>query len=232
MNHPQIIAHRWLDASQKQDMSSRLEEILNLGVKIIECDVRETKDGEFILSHDPYLPTLRKKIKEMTSAEIIKELGEKVYDNIALSILLTLLKEKSSLKINLEIKDPKLNVKKLVNTIPSSLRKQIIISSLYPRILRKISPADIFERWLLTSISYRRNPLHFFFAVFPFFTARFSGATGIAPFHTLVNQSLIKKATKKGLKVITWTVNNIEEIKKLTGWSVWGIISDYPERIK
>lgn len=232
MGHPQVIAHRWLDASQKQDIFSRVEEILKLDVKIVECDVRETKDEEFILSHDPYLPHLRRKIKEITSAEVIKDFGEKAYYNIALSTLLNLLEEKSSLKINLEIKDPQLNVEKLVSSIPHPLRKKIIISSFYPSVLRKISPADITERWLLTSISYRRHPIHIFFALFPLLAAHFSKATGIVPFHTLVNQSLIKKATKKGLKVIPWTVNNIKEIKKLTQWSVWGIISDYPKMIK
>lgn len=50
-----------------------------------------------------------------------------------------------------------------------------------------------------------------------------------SPEYTLVDESLIKYAKTCGIKVIPWTVNNAEEIKKLINLGVDGIITDYPD---
>lgn len=227
-----IIAHRWLDINYNNNLTAQKEKLLLDNIDGIEVDLRETGDGVFVLSHDSKIAGLKNKIKNLTSIEISEKIGKEKFQKTTLLTLLEIIRGVSSLRINLEIKDPQLNIEKLVSAIPHPLRKQIIISSFYPSVLRKISPTDITERWLLTSISYRRHPAHIFFALFPLLAAHFSKATGIAPFHKLVNQSLIKRASKRDLKIIPWTVNNIKEIKKMTKWSVWGIISDCPGMIK
>ncbi len=47
-----------------------------------------------------------------------------------------------------------------------------------------------------------------------------------------VTEDLVKKAHTLGLKVLPWTINNPAEMDKLIGWSVDGIISDYPDRLR
>lgn len=50
----------------------------------------------------------------------------------------------------------------------------------------------------------------------------------ISPNYKLVTSDFVSNAHKHGLKVIPWTVNNTEDIKKLIKLNVDGIISDYP----
>lgn len=49
-----------------------------------------------------------------------------------------------------------------------------------------------------------------------------------SPYYMLVNSDLIKKAHDKNVKIIPWTVNTLEEMKKLKDLGVDGIITDYP----
>ncbi len=52
-----------------------------------------------------------------------------------------------------------------------------------------------------------------------------------SPYFKRVNEKLMKKAKKKGVKVIPWTVNEKADIKAMLDLGVEGIISDYPDRI-
>ncbi|MEL7833824.1 glycerophosphodiester phosphodiesterase family protein [Fodinibius sp. Rm-B-1B1-1] len=49
-----------------------------------------------------------------------------------------------------------------------------------------------------------------------------------APNYTLVNSTLVEQVHEKGMTLIPWTVNRYEDMVKLVGVGVDGIISDYP----
>ncbi len=51
-----------------------------------------------------------------------------------------------------------------------------------------------------------------------------------SPDYELLTQEKVKKLQKKGMKVIPWTVNDPEKMKKLIEWGVDGLITDYPDR--
>ncbi|AZI27164.1 glycerophosphodiester phosphodiesterase [Pedobacter sp. G11] len=51
----------------------------------------------------------------------------------------------------------------------------------------------------------------------------------LSPVWQMVTEELVNKAHADGVKVIPWTANNAEEIKKLRALKVDGIISDYPD---
>ena len=52
-----------------------------------------------------------------------------------------------------------------------------------------------------------------------------------APEFILIDEELVKDLQVKNIKLITWTVNEIEDIKKMISLKVNGIISDYPDRV-
>jgi len=52
-----------------------------------------------------------------------------------------------------------------------------------------------------------------------------------SPHHKLVSHALISYADKHSIKVIPWTVNEVEDIENLLDMGVDGIISDYPDRV-
>ena len=50
-----------------------------------------------------------------------------------------------------------------------------------------------------------------------------------SPHFSLVNAGLVKQCHDNNMKIIPWTVNNSEEMKRLIALGVDGIISDYPD---
>lgn len=48
---------------------------------------------------------------------------------------------------------------------------------------------------------------------------------------TLLEASQVKELQASGMKVIPWTVNEIEDAQRLRSWKVDGIITDYPSRM-
>lgn len=50
-----------------------------------------------------------------------------------------------------------------------------------------------------------------------------------SPDYRLVNEKLIQFAKTRSIKVLPWTVNNTEDIRKLIHLGVHGIITDYPD---
>ena len=50
-----------------------------------------------------------------------------------------------------------------------------------------------------------------------------------SPNFKLINQQSIKSLQKKKIRVIPWTVNEAEDMKRLKSWGVDGIITDYPD---
>lgn len=50
-----------------------------------------------------------------------------------------------------------------------------------------------------------------------------------SPHFSLVNASLVEACHQKGMRVIPWTANNLEEMKRLKDLKVDGIITDYPD---
>jgi glycerophosphoryl diester phosphodiesterase len=50
-----------------------------------------------------------------------------------------------------------------------------------------------------------------------------------APDHTTLTEAQINEAHRLGLKVLPWTVNRPEDMKRLVAWGVDGLISDRPD---
>jgi glycerophosphoryl diester phosphodiesterase len=57
------------------------------------------------------------------------------------------------------------------------------------------------------------------------------GARQLAPRGDLVTPDLVKKARDQGLQVVTWTINEQLQMRRLIAAGVNGIMSDYPDRL-
>ena len=53
----------------------------------------------------------------------------------------------------------------------------------------------------------------------------------LSPEHHNVDAALMERAHKDGMKVVTWTVDDKDEMRRLIGLGVEGIISNYPNRL-
>ena len=50
-----------------------------------------------------------------------------------------------------------------------------------------------------------------------------------SPYYKNITQQMVKNAHSKGVKIITWTVNEKIEVERLKRFGVDGIITDYPD---
>lgn len=51
-----------------------------------------------------------------------------------------------------------------------------------------------------------------------------------SPYFKLINKQTVADLQKKKIRVIPWTVNEAEDMKRLKSWGVDGFITDYPNR--
>lgn len=49
-----------------------------------------------------------------------------------------------------------------------------------------------------------------------------------SPYFKFINKKMIEQAHQRGVKVVTWTVNDVEIAEILRGWQIDGLITDYP----
>lgn len=65
----------------------------------------------------------------------------------------------------------------------------------------------------------------------PVGTAWQVGARQLAPQAGLVTRELVEKAHASGLQVVTWTVNEPSEMRRVIAAGVDGVMTDYPDRL-
>ncbi|RRR46344.1 glycerophosphodiester phosphodiesterase [Mycolicibacter terrae] len=59
-----------------------------------------------------------------------------------------------------------------------------------------------------------------------------AGADTVSPVYSVVDRAFVERAHRAGLKVIPWTVNDVETMRALIDSGVEGLITDYPARLR
>ena len=53
----------------------------------------------------------------------------------------------------------------------------------------------------------------------------------LSPHYSITNEELVRKCREKGIRLVPWTVDNPEDIKRMIDLGVEAIISNYPDRL-
>lgn len=53
----------------------------------------------------------------------------------------------------------------------------------------------------------------------------------LSPHHSITDEALVQKCRERGMKIVPWTVDNPEDIKRILDLKVDAIISNYPDRV-
>ena len=53
----------------------------------------------------------------------------------------------------------------------------------------------------------------------------------LSPHHTIIDEALVQKCREKGIKLVPWTVDKPEDIKRILDLGVEAIITNYPDRV-
>lgn len=238
---------------------------LEYPVTTIEIDLAVSKDGQLIVSHEPWMnPEIcltpqgdsivnRINLYELTYAEIQQyDCGTKFHPGFPEQQKIAAFKpsfqelldavieyckthSKSVPKFNIEIKaDPQWdgiftpNPKDFSNLVYSFIKKNNLlgncnIQSFDIRILKVFN--ELYPEVELAYLVYTEETVAAHIEKLGFVPQIYS------PHFRLVHQKSIEETRNFGMKIIPWTVNSLDEMKRLIDLRVDGIITDYPNLI-
>jgi glycerophosphoryl diester phosphodiesterase len=201
-----LLGHRGARASRQipENTIESFELCLEQGCDGFEFDVRLSADSVAVICHDPEVR------------------GLQIHDTPAGKIALPLLEEvlgRFSTKAFLDIE---LKVAGLERQLGAALRahlptKGYVVSSFLLPVLKTVGELD------------PRIPLGFLYERENQLAPTDLPMAWMIPHFTLVNREQIERAHAAGSKVMTWTVNRADEMRRFTDWGVDAIISDETE---
>lgn len=203
MSRPLLLGHRGARAVQSipENTIASFDRALADGCDGFEFDVRLTADGQAVVCHDP----------KFEGAEIVQTAAEELP---SLARLLEVLKRYRQAFLDIELK-----VSGLEQVVVDALRQQwpqrFVVSSFLPEVLENLHAADStiplglicetkaeMERWKDLPVDY------------------------VMPHFKLASRAEIRRLKAAGKRVLVWTVNTSQAMRRFAEAAVDGIVSD------
>lgn len=219
------IAHRGASGYAPENTLVAFQRALDLGVDMIEFDVRATRDGELVVFHDARLERLtggQGRLDALTYDELsdYQVAGEPIPRLVDVLSALG-----SRCQINIEIKQRGLVDAIVAEVRRLGLQRHVIFSSLRHGELLKVKAIDPLLR--VGALLNVRPVL----ALTAISVARAIDAEALIIPRAVFRPAHLRAAHRAGLAVYVWTVNEPEEIAWARELGVDGIFSNYPDLI-
>lgn len=249
-SRPLVIAHRGGAGLRPENTVEAFENAINIGVDMIELDVRRTADNKIVVIHDKTLDRTTNGsgvVCEMTASQVAEldagynwtnDGGETFpYRAKGLSVpnLTDVLATYPEFRFNIEIKDSDAAIAPLVCDLirEHEMEDRVLLASQHTSVIRqcrRILPE------VLTSAGEREVVFFYFTRLICLSAVRHDG------YHALqvpmwrygirvVTRSFVDAAHKCGLHVHVWTVNPRDKMRYLIEAGVDGIVTDYPKEL-
>jgi len=204
-SRPLLLGHRGARArkSIRENTFTSFDQALADGCDGFEFDVRLTSDGEAVICHDP----------QVRGIEIAHASAPECAALPRLEAVLARYQERAFLDIELKVPGLERITMAALNRHPP--RQAFVISSFLPEVLQAIraenpsiplgliceTKAEL-RHWTRLSTEY------------------------VIPHYKLVDAALMKIWKQAARKILVWTVNSAEGMRRFQDWAVDGIISD------
>ncbi len=223
-NKIKILGHRGCAGLEPENTIRAFKKAIDLGVDLIEFDVRMTKDKKLVVIHDEKVDRTTNGqgyVRDFSFKEIRKLNAGKNEKIPSFEETLDLLKTEKPI-IVIEIKESD-TVKKILNIIKKGgLENKVLIVSFWHNALKKIK--EINPR-IKTGILLVGRPCNLISVV------KAAKADFFCSRHNFIDKEVVKGCRKNGFKINVWTVNEFKDIKKMIKLGVDIISSDYPDRV-
>ena len=223
---PRIISHRGkIDLNSSENDLRGIQEAINLGVDMVEFDVRKTSDEVLVCHHDA-------KVNGVSVSNItynsLKNSNERL---CKLDEVLSLCKGK--IGVNLEIKEEGFETKAVDLLVADFSYDDIFVTSFIPSVIRSVKAQDskivsglllgdamsyqVFYRIVKEAIS--MNDFYY------------SKADFISPYYKIYEMGLMYNFQKNGVPIQLWTVNELNLLKDLINSDIHSVVTDVPSQI-
>lgn len=223
----QIIGHRGAAGLAPENTRSSFKAALNAGVDWIEFDVRATKDGRVVLSHDPHTLRTGKRLHivsrtDYTTLRAIKLKGGNTINTIAEAFNAI----DGQAKINVEIKS-KGCAEAVVQNIERHIKNgasynDFMVSSFKVSLLREVHRLN---NKISLALLHGLNP-------YKFLKVRGLRVQAVGFHRRRLPIKAIHQAELRELTVYVYTVNSVKEAKRLEERGVKAIVTNRPDKLQ
>ncbi|MEC3964894.1 glycerophosphodiester phosphodiesterase [Flagellimonas halotolerans] len=225
---PLVIGHRGAMGHETENTLASVQKAMDLGVDMIEIDVFKIDSGEIVVFHDETVDRLANSGGNIEEYNIVQLRQLTLDGGHKIPMLQDVLKlMNNQVALNIELKGPGTadRVNHIVNYYIEkegwSPENFVISSFKWDELKAMRAKNKDIKIAVLTS----EDPLE------AIEVAKELKAVAINPNYKTLTQENTAKIQAEGLKVYTWTVNEPEDIQKMTEFGVDGIITNYPERV-
>ncbi|HEU4789161.1 MAG TPA: glycerophosphodiester phosphodiesterase family protein [Flavobacterium sp.] len=222
------IGHRGAKGYEPENTLISFEKAIGMGADGIELDVHLSLDGHLIVIHDETIDrtTNGKGVVNQLRLEELKsvQINEK-YTIPTLEEVLDLVDKRCFVNIELKNKDTAEKVVQLIEHYISDKKwnnDHFLVSSFDWNALQQVRFLN--ENIRIGVLTETDLDLAISFA-------RFMKAEALHPDYQLLTNEYTTKIQEKGIKVFTWTVNEIDAIQRMISFKVDGIITDFLDRV-
>jgi len=233
---PFVIAHAACKGHAPENTLAGLRAALELGADGIEVDVHATADGIPILLHDPTVDRTTNgqgEVTKMTLAQVKRlDAGARQFEGRfagepvpTLAEALDLTRGRALMVLEIKQLDIEEQVLRVVRDLGAV--NDCVVHSFLPQVVahfRAVEPT--LPAALLTSAMDVTDWASLFS-----FTLSLN-AQGISVFYPRVDASVVRQAHLRKLTFYTWTVDEVEDMRRLRDWGVDAITTDYPDRLR
>lgn len=245
-----VIAHRGGPGLNPENTLEAFRNAQRLGADVVELDIHTSKDGHMVIMHDDDIDRTTNgsgNVRDYTLAELkgfdagynwTNDEG-KTYPFRGKGIQIPTLEEViSEIKTNIII-EIKQEEPSLIKPLAALIRKhgiedRIIVASFSNKALiefRKEMPE------VATSTN-KSEAVRFFmlnmFHLAGFYNPSPAVALQVPEFHSgkkVITKRFVNTAKSHGLEVHAWTINEVDDMKRMIEIGVEGIVTDYPDRL-
>jgi glycerophosphoryl diester phosphodiesterase len=243
--NPIVVAHRGASGYAPENTMAAIKKAITMGVDMIEIDVQLSKDNEVVLMHDLTVDRTtngKGKVRDLYLEEIKKLDAGKWFSSEFSGEKVPTLEEviqaiNGQCKLLIEVKRVKSKKLEIENKIVQLINKYnaynwCIVQSFETQVIKNIQALDkSIECHKLVTMNISVLPLHIDSRIKTGTIYKYKNVQSINPYFKMLNKRKVKKIHSYGQKVITWTVNEPEDMKRMIEMGVDGIITNYPDRL-
>ncbi|MCB9367235.1 MAG: glycerophosphodiester phosphodiesterase [Calditrichaeota bacterium] len=216
-----VLGHRGSPKNARENTLDSFRTALDEGADGVELDVQVTRDGVPVVFHDDCFVT-GEKLRELTYADM-REVAHGLCGHVhTLDEVLRELSGKGF--VNIEVKHAGYEEAILGAARKVMPKETFLFSSFLPDVVqtfRTLAP-DVPAIWIVAEAMEFEQALD---------VVRKTDARGIAFWHELITEQLAGFFQIHNVPLFTWTVNDVEEFRRVVGLGVAGVITDDPARI-
>ncbi|MFC6463613.1 glycerophosphodiester phosphodiesterase [Marinilactibacillus sp. GCM10026970] len=230
-------AHRGFSGQFPENTMLAFEKAVEAGADGIELDVQLTSDGEVVIFHDDTLERLtngKGTLTEFTLSELQKlsvhsQKNAEIQDqNIPTLREYLSWVSNTGIVTNIELKtasgDPTGLEQKVLELLEQfDIKEKIIISSFYVENMIRVKQLESDVQTGLLTIDCSEKTIQ---------KAVDIGMDYFHPVASQLNETVIEQIHQFGLKINMWTINEESDLEKAEAAKLYGIITDYPDRLK